>query len=256
MTPSSAEPLLAARDIRAGYGSHVALMDVSLTVTPGQVLGLLGPNGSGKTTMLKVLCGALTPFSGTVLSLGSPLRELSAQERARRIAYVPQSEDHVFDFTIRELTLMGRFPHSDGLFETNADHESAERAMHAADCFDLADRPISTLSGGEAQRALIARALAQESAVLLCDEPTTHLDPAHQVEVAKLIKSLARNEGKGIVVTTHDLNIAALCCDQVALLSQGQKAFEGPLDTNALPNLEAVFGLPFRESQGHFWPEV
>lgn len=250
---SSTDPLLVAEDVHAGYGSKEALRGVSLSVFPGQVVGLLGPNGSGKTTMLKVLCGALPVRSGTVTSLGQPMADLSSQERAKRIAYVPQSEDHAFDFTIRELTLMGRFAHGDGIFETASDRRVAEAAMRASDCLELADRQVSTLSGGEAQRALIARALAQESPVLLCDEPTTHLDPKHQIEVAHLIRKLAQ-DGKGIVVTTHDLNMATACCDRVVLLRAGECTFEGPLEKATLPHLHSAFDVPFAEHEGHIWP--
>ena len=254
----SAEALVNATGITAGYGSKQVLSDVSLSVKPSEVVGLLGPNGAGKTTLLKVLCGALAPWSGTVQIKGQEVRALSNRARAKLASFVPQSEDHAFDFTVRELTLMGRIAWSDGLFESEEDHDAAERAMAAADCSEFADRPLSTLSGGEAQRALVARALAQDAPAIFCDEPATHLDPRHQVETARLLKRLGE-EGHAIIVTTHDLNLAEACCDRVLLLHEGSVAFEGSLAEAAESgSLERVFATRFVRiydgTDGYTWP--
>ena len=255
---SSAETLVKAVGISAGYGKKRVLVDVSLSVKPSEVVGLLGPNGAGKTTLLKVLCGALAPWSGSVAINGQDVKSLSNRSRAKLASFVPQSEDHAFDFTVRELTLMGRIAWSDGLFETAEDHAIADKAMATADCTEFADRPLSTLSGGEAQRALVARALAQDAPAVFCDEPAAHLDPKHQVETARMLRRLG-GEGKAIIVTTHDLNLAEACCDRVLLLHEGSIAFEGSLaDAAETGALENVFGTKFvrltEGSAGYTWP--
>lgn len=252
MANSSPDVLIQAEDLTLGYGSHKVIDGVSLTLRKGEVLGLLGPNGSGKTTLLKGLCGAMRPWSGSVSLAGSNLASLTGKEVARHVAYVPQSEEHVFDFTVRQLTMMGRLPHSDELFETPEDHRIADWAMQSTDCMAFADRPLATLSGGEAQRALIARALAQETPAILCDEPTTHLDLKHQIEVGRLLRRLG-DEGHALVLTTHDLNLALACCDRVILLKEGKVCFNGHLrDANPAP-LEEVFGAKFHWSEGYVW---
>ncbi len=244
-----AEPLVAVNGLSTGYGSKTVLSGIDLEVFPGEVVALLGPNGSGKTTLLKAACGAIDAWQGSVSIDGRNVGSMSVKERALKVAYVPQTEDHPFDFTVHEITLMGRLAHSDGLFETARDHEAASRAMADADCQIFADRMISTLSGGEAQRALIARALAQESPLLLCDEPTTHLDPKHQVEIANLLVR-QKYEGKGILVSSHDLNWAMGCCDRAVLLHDGQALFIGTLEEAVRDGWhEKVYGLRFASAQ-------
>jgi len=254
MTSSLSDPLIVAEEISAGYGTKRVLDEISFSIRAGEIVGLLGPNGSGKTTLLKVLCGALNPWSGLVKVDGRDVKALNPKTMARLTAYVPQTEDHAFDFTVRELTLMGRFAFSDGLFESLEDHDAASRAMEEADCAEFADRTLSTLSGGEAQRALIARALAQETPALFCDEPTTHLDPEHQIEIARLLRKLG-NEGRAMIVTTHDLNLAASCCDRVLLIKEGRIVYDGSLKDATPGPLEVVFGTKFYCSEGYIWPQ-
>lgn len=224
-----AEAAIDVEAVTAGYGARKVVENISFESTRGEVLALLGPNGSGKTTLLKALCGAIPTMSGRVRIEGRGLETLTFQERSKHISYVPQSEEHLFDFTVRQLTLMGRLAHSEGLFESALDQETAIKAMEASDCVHLADRSLSTLSGGESQRALIARALAQETPIILCDEPTTHLDPGHQVEIGKLLVKL-RKEGKVVLVTTHDLNWALEFSDRVLMLHRGTTKFIGTLN--------------------------
>lgn len=241
-----AEPAIAARSVSAGYGQRKVLDDVSLQVRVGEVVGLLGPNGCGKTTLLNVLCGAVPAWSGGVQIGGKDLGTFRVRDLARQIGYVPQRENHHFEFTVAELVLMGRIAHSGALMETAADLEAADRALERVGCSGLGGRLYSTLSGGEAQRVLIARALAQEAPVLLCDEPTAHLDPGHQVEVGVLLTDLAAT-GHAVVVTTHDLNWALRFCSRAVLLAEKTVAFDGNLtDAVAAGTLDRVYGSGFR----------
>lgn len=239
------EPLLRVVNVNAGYEAGNVIHNVNLEAERGEVLALLGPNGSGKTTLLKSICGAVRLNGGNVGINGSELSSMNAVERARNVAYVPQSEDHVFDYTVKELTLMGRLAHSGSLFESKNDLEAADRAMELADCLVFRDRMASKLSGGEAQRVLIARALAQESPLLLCDEPTTHLDPSHQMVIGQLLLRLARG-GKAVIVTTHDLNWALEFSDRCVLISDGHIVFDGQLSEAVANNIhESVYGSDF-----------
>lgn len=220
--------MLVLRGVSSGYFGKNVIHDIDLDVHAGEVVALLGPNGSGKTTLLKTVCGAVELDRGSVEVEGTSLVDLSVRDRALKMGYVPQTEDHVFDYTVRELTLMGRLAHSDRLFETPQDHAAADRAMAATDCDVFAGRLMSNLSGGEAQRALIARALAQEAPILLCDEPTTHLDPGHQVEIGTLLRKLS-GDGMAVIVTTHDLNWALQFSDRSVLIREGTVRYVGPL---------------------------
>lgn len=252
MANSSPEALIQAEGLTLGYGSRKVIDSVSVTLQKGEVLGLLGPNGCGKTTLLKGLCGALKPWGGSVCLGGADMQSLSGKQIAQHVAYVPQSEEHIFDFTVRQLTLMGRLPHSNDLFESEEDHAIVQRAMSLADCAAFADRPLATLSGGEAQRALIARALAQETPTILCDEPTTHLDPQHQAAVGRLLRKLG-DDGHALVLTTHDLNLALACCDRVILLKDGRIHYNGALVDASPSPLEDVFGARFHWADGYVW---
>ena len=242
---TSVSPGVSLSGATCGYGAHVVLRDVTIACHSGEVVALLGANGSGKSTLLKTMAGAVRQISGSVTVGGSEVQSLSKREVALRIGYVPQIESPTFDFTVREVVLMGRMPHSSGLFETRADYEAAERAMVRADCLGLSDRPISELSGGEGQRVRIARALAQEAPVLLMDEPTTHLDVRHQIDIGKLVRQLAA-EGMTIVVAVHDLNWAAAFASRASLLHEGRITLDGPTaETLESPAVDRAFGVQF-----------
>src|SRR5437588_6245488 len=173
-----------ARGVAAGYGPRRVLHDISFHLAPGEFVGLIGPNGSGKSTLLRVLSRTLAPQAGRVLFDGEPADRMSAREVARSVAFVPQTEPTLFEFSVRDVVLMGRNPYVRGWSgETDEDYAAAMRAMAATDTLHLAERPITALSGGEHRRALIARALAQSAPALLLDEPTAHLDMTHQAEV-------------------------------------------------------------------------
>lgn len=220
---------LEAKEVTAGYDrDRDVLRSVSVSVRTGQFVGLLGPNGCGKSTLLRVLTRVLRPRQGTVYLDGRELSHWTSLEIARRIAFVPQQEPATFDFTVRDVVLMGRYPHRARFRgETPADYAIVERALAACDALDLRDRPVTQLSGGEHRRVLLARALAQQTPLLLLDEPTAYLDVTHQVELLVMVRRLCREENKGAMAALHDLDQAAEFCDWIVLLSQGRVIAEG-----------------------------
>lgn len=256
MTPS-----ISVRALAGGYQSRPVLSDVSFDLLPGALVALLGPNGSGKSTLLKTLAKTLPILSGEVFVEGESLAAIGYRDLARRLAFVPQQESHVFAFTVQEVVLMGRLPHSDRLRETAEDLDAAREAMMAADCLHLAHRPVTELSGGEGQRVLIARALAQETRLLLLDEPTSHLDVAHQVTVGRLLRDLAAS-GYAVLVAVHDLNWASTFADRGLLLHQGRVTLDASMDAIlAHGALERAYGVKFNRTvdpQGvvRVYPEV
>ena len=206
-----------------------SLRDVTIDVPRRSLTGLLGPNGCGKTTLLRLLAGILTPQSGTVTLKGRPLSDLSRREIARHIAIVPQETHPAFDYTVMEMVLMGRHPHL-GPFalEGPADLAIAHNALAATGTAHLADRAYMTLSGGEKQRVIIASALTQSPELLLLDEPTASLDLGYQLEIATLLGTLNRDRGVTLVLATHDLNLAASLCSDLVLLREGRVLAQGP----------------------------
>ena len=205
-----------------------ALRAVTVHVERGSLTGLLGPNGCGKTTLLKLLSGVLTPHGGAVTLDGRPLAAFSRRAVARRVAVVPQDTHPAFDYTVMEMVLMGRHPHLGTLqLEGPDDLAIAREALAATGTSHLADRPFVTLSGGEKQRVVIAGALAQAPDVLLLDEPTASLDLGYQLDVASLLARLNRERGVTMVLTTHDLNLAASLCDRVVMLRGGRVLAQG-----------------------------
>jgi len=224
-----------------------AVRDISVTVDPGIILAVLGPNGSGKSSLLRLLSGALSPDEGIVSLGGRPLPAIPDRERARRIGVVPQSEPSPFPISVRELVGMGRYPHLGTWRGLGArDHEAMDRAMRRCSVQHFADRDMGNLSGGEAQRVRVARALAQEPEILLLDEPATGLDLRHQMELHTLLRSLA-HEGMGILLITHDLNLASRFADRLLLLNEGQNTAKGtPADVVRDSLLEGVYQWPVR----------
>jgi len=205
-----------------------ALADLSFEITPGEIIGVIGPNSSGKTTLIRLLTRVLEPASGEIRLEGAPIRRLSRTDLARRVAVVPQGILPQFPFTVGELVLMGRYPHDPSrYFESPRDRAVAREAMEATGVLELADMPLEHLSGGERQRAVIARALAQEPRLLVLDEPTAHLDLRYQVEAAALLRRLNRERGMTVLLVSHDLNLAAEVCDRLLLLNGGRPAAIG-----------------------------
>ena len=221
--------MLSIQNILAGYGSNIVLHDVSLDVAPGEVVGLIGPNGSGKTTFLRVISGVLAPQSGQVLLEGQGLHQIGRQKLARTMAFLGQDLALDLSFSVRDVASMGRAPHLARLGrETKKDRRIVERAMALADVSHLADRPITETSGGERQRAFIAMCLAQEPRLLLLDEPTSHLDVGHQLAILDLIRKLNREASMTVVAVFHDLNLAAEYCDKLLMLNEGRAEALGP----------------------------
>jgi len=218
-------------DVSFAYATF-DLRSVSVEVSRGAFVGLIGPNGCGKTTLLRLMAGVVTPATGTVSLDGEPLASLPRRRIAQRIAMVPQETHPAFDYTVIEMVLMGRYPHL-GPFamEGPADLAIAEEALEATGTAHLAGRAYMTLSGGEKQRVIIAGALAQSAGLLLLDEPTASLDLGYQLEVASLLRRLNRERGTTLVLATHDLNLAARLCDRLVLLRGGRVLAEGPTDT-------------------------
>ncbi len=207
------------------------LRDISFFVAQGEFLSLVGPNGSGKTTLLRLLDRIFLPDRGSIALGDKPLGRFSRSELARRIAFVPQDVGIQFPFTVYEIVLMGRSPHTRGMaFENARDRAIAREVMALTDIDHLADHPITRLSGGERQRAFIARALAQQPEILLLDEPNAHLDISHQLDVFRLIKKRNTESGLTVVSVSHDLNLAAAYSDRVAILQSGTIAAIGAPD--------------------------
>ena len=242
--------MLQVSDISFSYGRGRAaaqrvLDGVSLEVRRGTVVGLLGPNGSGKTTLLRIIAGVLKPESGRVLIGGHPIEELTRRDLARRVAVVPQETHSTFDFSVIDMVLMGRYPHL-GAFELEgaSDQTIARDALAATGTTDLERRPFATLSGGEKQRVVIASALAQASDMLLLDEPTAALDLRYQFEITALLRRLNTERGTTMIVSTHDLNLAAGLCERVVLLKQGRVIAHGTTDeTLTAANIRLLYGV-------------
>jgi iron complex transport system ATP-binding protein len=221
-----------------------ALHGVSFAIARGEVFGVIGPNSAGKTTLLRLLTRVVTPARGDVRLEGRPLGSLPHAELARRVAVVPQDAPRPFPFSVEQLVLMGRYPHGPGrFFESDEDRALADAAMEATGVRHLAGLPLEQLSGGERQRAMLARALAQQPALLVLDEPTSHLDLRYQAETAALIQRVNAERGMTVLLVSHDLNLAGEVCDRLLLLARGRVARVGtPGDVLRRETLEDVFG--------------
>jgi iron complex transport system ATP-binding protein len=228
---------LALDGITAGYAAPV-LHEISLHVEAGEMLALIGPNGAGKSTVLRVAAGVLRPSSGRVCVDGDDLANLPAKERARRVAVVPQDAPVPTGLFVREMVALGRTPYVRVLLGPTArDRQAVEEALRAVGVGELAARRVDELSGGERQRVILARALAQDPRLLLLDEPTANLDLHHQVAMLELVRGLTRDQGLAVVAAVHDLQLAALYCDRVILLSRGQVVSHGPPESVLTPPL-------------------
>mgnify|MGYP000126621338 CR=1 FL=1 len=234
---------LKARDIHFYYGAKKILDGISFTAEKGELIGIVGPNGSGKTTLLKVLDGILKPKFGSVYLDGRKIQEMGIDEIARNIAVVPQDSSTDTEFTVFEMVMMGRIPHL-GKFsiETIEDEVEVEKWMKLTETLHLADRKMSEISGGERQRVIIARALAQEPRVLLLDEPTANLDVCYQLQIMDLLKKLTREFKLIVICAIHDLNLASRYCDRLILLRDGRIVAMGkPIEVITTENLRKVF---------------
>lgn len=231
--------------VECRYGSVKILEDVSLSVKEGDFVGILGPNGSGKTTLLKSISRILKPHRGTILLNKADIYSLKGVEVARQMAVVPQDSAIGFSFAALDVVLMGRNPHMTRFqMESAKDLAIARKVMKLTNIWHLAERPINELSGGEKQRVIIARALAQEPKILLLDEPLTHLDINNQLETMDLVKELCVKEGLIVLAVFHDLNLAARYCTSAILLKSGRIFSAGSLDdVLTSENIKNVFSV-------------
>lgn len=232
----------------APEGTPFRLREVSLTVEAGQLWAVLGPNGAGKSTLLRLLGGLLTPETGEVRWEDRPLSHFSAKERARRVAWVPQEFNTFFSLSVREAVSLGRFPRKPlwSLLDRN-DRRVIGQSLEETDLAPLAERPIQDLSGGERRRVLLARALVQEPALLLLDEPLAHLDPRHQMDLMAVLERLRAERGLAVVGVFHDVNAVHASDPRTLLLKEGRVLAAGPLaEVLTERNLSALYDLPVR----------
>lgn len=246
-------------NLTCGYDSKVILKDVSIAVEDGQLVGIIGPNGSGKTTLLRAITRILKPESGKITFHEKDVWQMTSRELARSVAVVSQSVEAA-SMTVEEYVLLGRIPHYERFqfLETKKDRKIATDAMELTDSLKIRNKPMGEISGGERQLALVARALAQEPKLLLLDEPTAHLDIAHQVDILDLVKKLNRERGLTVIMVLHDLNLASEYCQQLVLLSNGQvhksgtpeevidyQTIENTYDTVVIVEKNPISGKPY-----------
>ncbi len=213
-----------AENIHLSYGAKEILKGVSINSQNREFVGLIGPNGSGKSTLLKCIYRILKPNAGQIFLDGTELSSMSVKASAKKVAVVAQHNYYNFEFSVREVVLMGRAPHKRALERDNAnDHAIVEKALQTVGMSEFADRSFSTLSGGEQQRVILARALAQQTPCLILDEPTNHLDITHQLELMHIVKELDVT----VISAIHDLNIAAMFCDRIYAIQDGKIVGQG-----------------------------
>jgi iron complex transport system ATP-binding protein len=236
--------ILTLEGVSFSYGAAPLFRDLGFTVRSGEFIGLLGPNGCGKTSLLQLIAGVSRPERGRILLQGKSLNEIPRNEIARMVSVLPQETFVEFPFTALEVVLMGRSPYLKRFqWEGPRDLEIAQEAMRLTDCLEFAERDVRSLSGGERERVLLARALAQEPKILLLDEPTTHLDLKHQSEIFRLLRKLHVQQGLTLIVVLHDLNFAATACQRLLLLAGGRLQADGaPADVLKAGTIREVFG--------------
>lgn len=237
--------ILEVKDVSFSYNEKEILKDITFDLKEGEMLGVLGPNGAGKTTLLRIISGALRPSKGTVLVEGKELHQIPPKERAKKMAILPQNEPLVEYLTVREMVMLGRIPYFSLLFgPKKKDEEAVDRALEMVGMKGFANRKMGQLSGGERQKVLIARALAQEPSLLMLDEPIVHLDLSHQLEILFLLKELKEKKKLSIVCVLHDVNLASYFSDKLLLLRDGRiQAYGEPQEVITPDNLKKVFNI-------------
>ncbi len=250
--PEENEYMLEAGEVSFNYAERPILESVSLTIRGGEVVGILGENGSGKTTLLRLMAGLLKPGEGKVLLHRRDIETYRRMEIAREIAVVAQSTELIFDFTVGEVVMMGRHPYIPTFGgESREDREKTIEAMERMGIQDYIAKPVTQLSAGEVQRVMIARSLAQETPILLLDEPTSSLDVRHQMELAKLLEALRSEAHLAIGIVSHDINLIAHIADRVNLLAGGRIVASGPADEIVRPDrLYETYGVRMRVEEG------
>ncbi len=243
MNQNTTPPVLQIRSLFANYGDVKALKDINLDVQKGEIVGLVGPNGAGKTTMIKVLSGILSPSGGEVLINQKDINSYTASQRARALAVVPQARQLGGAFSVEQAVLLGRTAYLGFLGKPGKeDLLKTAWAMEKTGVDALADRKLAEISGGEQQRVLLARALAQDTPALLLDEPTNHLDLRYQVNLLKLVKRLVLEEGLSVLMAMHDLNQVSGIADRVMLLANGKMMALGTPEAVLTPeNIQNVY---------------
>ncbi len=244
-SPRGMPSVFSISDLGVSIGGTPLLQSISAAFAPGEMVGLIGHNGSGKSTLIKVLARQIDGYSGTVTYDGRPIAGIEPRAFAREVAYLPQHNGDTGQMTVRELVACGRYPWHGALgrFSTE-DADKVDEAMVRTHIDGMADRIVATMSGGERQRAWLAMLVAQDSRFLLLDEPTSALDIAHQVEVLSLIRSLAHDNGLGVIVVLHDVNMAARFCDRVLALKRGRLMIDAASETIMNSQLLAdIYGL-------------
>lgn len=237
-------PVIRVQDVSFSWNGPLIIEKVGIAARKGEFLGLIGPNGAGKTTLLRLMAGLIEPTSGSIYLEGRRLRDMARREVARVVAMVQQKPAAEFAFSVEEVVGMGRHPHR-GRFDLESDHdrELIQEAMALTATSDLADRRITEISGGEQQRVVLARALAQEAKLLLLDEPTSNLDPLHQFQVLQVLRGQVRR-GLAVVASLHDLGLASRFCDRLVLLKHGGILAQGSPEQVLLPeNLREAFRI-------------
>ncbi|MFL1405128.1 ABC transporter ATP-binding protein [Marinobacter sp. M1N3S26] len=248
MNQSTTPRVLYGDSLTVGYGERPVLANVDFTLEPGKLTVLLGPNGCGKSTLLKTLARTMTPDGGRVLLDGNDIHRQSTRAVARMLGILPQSPTAPDGLTVRELVALGRFPYQSMLRQwSRRDQEAVEAAMAEVAVTQFADRPVDSLSGGQRQRCWIAMVLAQETGLLLLDEPTTFLDLKVQVDLLELLATMTHKGGRTLLVVLHDLNLAAAYADTLVMMKAGEIRHRGtPSVTFTSSNLKEVFDLDAR----------
>lgn len=237
--------ILEVDDVDFDYADKSVLEEISFNVTKGEIIGVLGPNGCGKTTLLKILNRNLHPKKGVVIVEDVNIADITKKEIAQKMAVVPQGGEINFAFTVTDIVMMGRMP-SMKRFEMESDEDLRVvwEAMKRTRIEHLADRLINEISGGERQRVIIARALAQQPQIILMDEPTLHLDVNHQLEILDLVRELSRTEGLTVVIVSHDLSLVSRYCDRIILINDHRILAAGTVEEVLTPeNMRKVFSI-------------
>lgn len=236
---------LTLNNIHFAYDDKTLIDNLSLEIQAGKLTVILGPNGSGKTTLIKLMSKVLTAQSGQVAMYGQDMTQMIQKNISQTLAIVPQNTAVEFEFSVEEIVAMGRYPHLKRFAkEGQNDQRIIENAMKSTDVYRLKDRAITALSGGEVQRVIIARALAQEPKILILDEPISHLDIQHQLDLLQLVKSLSVNHQMTVVMILHDLNYAMSFADQVILMHDGAIAAQGqPTEVLTATQIKHVYGV-------------
>ncbi|MCC7140766.1 MAG: ABC transporter ATP-binding protein [Candidatus Eisenbacteria bacterium] len=255
---SAKPPVLLGEALRFSYQGSNLIEINRVELQPFEFVGLMGPNGAGKSTLLRLLAGLLRPAEGTVTIDGQSLTTLAPVRRASRLAWVPQRSETPFDWTVREMVALGRYPFlRERLRDRPEDGVAIEKVLSLVGLQALADRPIGTLSGGEWQRALVARSLAQDPAALLLDEPVANLDLRYQRDIYELLRGVTQDRGVAVLVADHHLDLLAHYCDRIYLIDGGKIVAHGsPAEVLTEERLESVYRTPVRISSEAGRPRV